>query len=168
MKATKYSLLICIQKLLEIHGSNYAYAGQVKYCELLKEKHGAKIGLRMLNYHLRDLESGGLIKRIKRSRRNEDGTLTLQTTAICITIAGCRYLALKGVNWAWAQLKKLAKKYVPATSFAGTKKTEKTTTEKNDGDDSTKNIGHEAWLEGISLYEKVLGLRTKNPRTGAG
>lgn len=159
MKATKYSLLVTIAKIIETHGGNYSYAGQTKYLELLEGKHEAKIGRRMLNYHMADLEADGLIKRVRRTHRNEDGTISLLTTAICITVKGCRMLAMKGVKWAWAHMKKLAKKYIPAPEGAGMYKAGASEQDVGRQDDGLKSQIGAAKKLGLTLYEHLRGLQ---------
>jgi len=156
VRLTKYSTLICIQKIIEKHNNNYSYASQAKLLELLETIHKVKINVRMLGYHLADLRREGLIKSIKRTHRREDGTLSLLTSATCLTIAGCKYLALKGVKWAWQHLKSLVKKYVPRDTTHAAQKSNETSTESTRNNDSLKEKALSARQRGMSLHTLVL------------
>jgi len=156
VRLTKYSTLICLQKIIEKHGSNYSYASQAKLLELLETIHKVKINVRMLGYHLADLRREGLITSIKRTHRREDGTLSLLTSATCLTIAGCKYLATKGVKWAWQHLKLLVKKYVPRDTTHAAHEKDETITQSESNADSLKTKLVQARLQGVPLHSLLL------------
>lgn len=104
---SKTSLLVTIAHVIKVHDNNWCYATQSKLIELLAQHHQVDIKQRQLNYHLRDLRDAGFIKTIKRTRREEDGTLTLMSSATCLTIKGCLRLFQLGMAWALRHLKKL-------------------------------------------------------------
>lgn len=108
---TKSAILVMIAKVVQKYKGNWCLATQETFISLLKLHRNVKIARRMLNYHLSDLRDQGLIKTIKRTKRNADGTLCLLSSATCITIKGCYVLARGGYSWAYKHAKKLRKKY---------------------------------------------------------
>lgn len=113
MRTTKYDVLITISYIIRKYKGNWCYASRVKLLELLEEFHYIKIGYRQLGNHLADLRDSGLIKSIRRTHRNDNGTLCLLTSARCLTITGCKYLLKRGVLWARNHLARLKAKYIP-------------------------------------------------------
>jgi len=108
--------LVTLSKVIQKYKGNWCLATQETLLLLLKEYHGIKINRRMLNYHLADLRNHNLINTIKRTRRNEDGTLCLLSSSTCLTVKGCYVLARNGFAWAYKHAKKLRKKYFPFIS----------------------------------------------------
>lgn len=113
MRATKVQLMTTISAIIKKYKKKYCTASQAKMIELLESFYGVKIHKRMLGYHLADLRKSGLIKSIRRTHRNADGTLCLETSATCITVAGYQELWKMGSEWAKKMYDKLKKKYFP-------------------------------------------------------
>jgi len=113
MRSTKVQTLTTIAAIIRKYKKKYCVASQQKLIELLLKYYGVEIGIRMLNYHLADLRRMGLIKSIKRIYRNRDGTITLNTSATCITVRGYQELWKMGCEWAKTMYEKLKKKYYP-------------------------------------------------------
>jgi DNA-binding transcriptional ArsR family regulator len=99
--------------VIKKYKKKYCVASQKKLTELLTEHYKVSIKRRMLNYHLADLRKAGLIKSIKRTYRNRDGTLCLNTSATCLTPLGYYELWKLGCEWAKKMYDKLKKKYYP-------------------------------------------------------
>lgn len=116
MRATKVQTMTTIAAIIKKYRKKYCIASQAKIVELLKSFYGVEIKERMLNYHLADLRKAGLIKSIKRSYRNRDGTLTLNTSATCLTPYGYYELWKMGNEWAKKMYDRLIKKYCPKIS----------------------------------------------------
>lgn len=116
---SKTSLLVTVGSIIRKYEGNWCYAGQTRILELIKDIHGIDIKRRQLNYHLADLREGGLIRTIKRTRRNADGTITLLSSATCLTQKGCWRLIQLGVRWAISHLRKLKRKYMPPSPESG-------------------------------------------------
>ena len=113
MKNTKLQTLTSIAAVIRKYKKNYCFASQAKIIELLKTFHNTEIKARALNYHLADLREWGLIKSIKRSKRNDDGTVCLKTSATCITPTGYKELWKLGCEWAKKMYESLIRKYNP-------------------------------------------------------
>jgi hypothetical protein len=113
MRNTKVQLLTSIAAVIRKYKKKYCTASQEKLIELLTEFHDVSIQRRQLNYHLADLRRYGLIKTIRRTHRNKDGTLCLETSATCITPAGYWQLWMMGSEWAKKMYEKIVKKYIP-------------------------------------------------------
>jgi DNA-binding transcriptional ArsR family regulator len=102
-----------IAAVIKKYKKKYCIAGQKKLIELLTEHYKVSIKRRMLNYHLSDLRKAGLIKSIRRTYRNRDGTLCLNTSATCLTPLGYYELWKLGCEWAKKMYDSLKKKYYP-------------------------------------------------------
>lgn len=113
MRSTKVQLVTTISAIIKKYKKKYCVASQAKLIELLETFYGVKIKRRMLGYHLADLRKMGLIKSIRRTHRNSDGTLCLETSATCITCLGYHELWKMGCEWAKKMHDKLKKKYHP-------------------------------------------------------
>lgn len=156
MQCTKISTLVCIMSVIKKHEGNYSYASQNKYLELLKNIHKINISRRQLNYHLRDMENEGFIKRIKRHVRGEKGMLITKTTAICMTIKGYFFLAKKGIAWALKKAKELTKNAVAEQVSATAAKHIHIKNAETCGQDSLALKAREARKHGVSLYNLLL------------
>jgi len=114
MIGTKFKTMSTIARIIEKYQGNYCTASQEKLCELLGKYQGADIGTRTLRYHLRNLRATGLIKSIRRTHRNPNGTLCLRTSAICITCWGYEQLyKITRYQYFKIMADKLKKKYYP-------------------------------------------------------
>jgi DNA-binding transcriptional ArsR family regulator len=113
MRATKMQVMTTLAGVIRKYKKKYCIASQGKIIELLDSFYDVSIKERMLNYHLADLRKAGLIKSIKRTYRNRDGTLCLNTSATCLTPLGYKELWKLGSEWAKKMYYKLAKKYFP-------------------------------------------------------
>lgn len=111
---TKSAVLVTVSKVIQKYKGNWCLATQNTIILLLEEHHKINIKRRSLNYHLADLREHGLIRTIRRNGRNADGTLYLLSSATCLTIKGCYYLARNGYNWAYKKAKQLQKTYYPS------------------------------------------------------
>jgi len=114
MLPTKVATFVTISKIIQKHNTNWSYASQNTYLNLLTLFHNIEIRRRMLNYHLADLRRQGLIKTWRRTKRNEDGTLCLLSSATCLTMKGALFLYKLGSLWALRHYKALKKKYAPS------------------------------------------------------
>jgi hypothetical protein len=113
MRHTKLQTLTSIAAVIRKYKKNYCTASQEKLVELLVKYHGVSIQRRMLNYHLADLRKLGLIKTVRRTHRNKDGTLCLETSATCLTPSGYLELLKLGCEWAKKKYNQLMDKYFP-------------------------------------------------------
>jgi len=113
MRATKVQVMTTLAGVIRKYKKKYCIASQGKIIELLDSFYDVSIKERMLNYHLAHLRKAGLIKSIKRTYRNRDGTLCLQTSATCLTPLGYYELWKMGCEWAKKMYDKLIKKYYP-------------------------------------------------------
>jgi DNA-binding transcriptional ArsR family regulator len=102
-----------IAAVIRKYNKKYCVAGQQKLIELLATYYNVSIQKRQLNYHLADLRKAGLIKSIRRTYRNRDGTLCLNTSATCLTPLGYHELWKLGCEWAKKMYDMLKKKYYP-------------------------------------------------------
>jgi len=94
MKLTRKALpiLLTLNKLNKFHNSLYCYPSQNKLLDLLSKFTSLKISLRQLNYDLQNLESHGLILRIRRHRRTKHHGIEFRSTLYKITIIGYNLL----------------------------------------------------------------------------
>jgi hypothetical protein len=99
--------------VIKKYNKNYCIASQKKLIELLAKYYGVSIQRRMLNYHLADLRKFGMIKTVRRTHRNKDGTLCLETSATCLTPIGYYELWKLGCEWAKKKYDQLMSKYFP-------------------------------------------------------
>lgn len=113
MRCTKVQVMTSIASVIRKYKKSYCVASQKKLIELLADHHRVSIHRRMLNYHLADLRKFGLIKTIRRTHRNKDGTLCLETSATCLTAAGYWELWKLGCEWAKKKYYQLINKYFP-------------------------------------------------------
>lgn len=113
MRNTKVQLMSSVAAVIRKYKKKYCTASQEKLIELLADHYGVTIHRRMLNYHLADLRKFGLIRTIRRTHRNKDGTLCLQTSATCLTPAGYWELWKLGCEWAKKMYNKLIARYCP-------------------------------------------------------
>jgi len=114
MQHTKVATLVTISKVIQKHSKNWCYASQNTILNLLSSFHNIGIHRRMLNYHLTDLRRAGLIKTWRRTKRNEDGTFCLLSSATCLTMKGALFLYKLGSSWALRHFNALKKKYLPS------------------------------------------------------
>ena len=121
MRVTKLQLLSTIAHIIKKYDNSFCFASQAVFIELLAKHYGTHIKIRQLNYHLADLRRMGLIKSIKRNKRNPDGTICLQTSATCLTPHGYFQLFKLGVAWAHQRYKELIARYYPPTPKRQTK-----------------------------------------------
>ncbi|MBA7605377.1 hypothetical protein ES703_12508 [subsurface metagenome] len=113
MQHTKVATLVTISKVIQKHSKNWCYASQNTILNLLTLFHNVGIQRRMLNYHLADLRTSGMIRTYRRTHRREDGTLCLLSSATCLTMKGALFLYKLGSLWALRHFKALKKKYMP-------------------------------------------------------
>lgn len=113
MLPTKIATFVTISKVIQKHNTNWSYASQNTYLNLLLSHHNIHIHRRMLNYHLADLRAQGLIKTYRRTHRNDNGTICLLSSATCLTMKGALSLYKMGNLWALRHFKSLKKKYSP-------------------------------------------------------
>ena len=102
------------------------------------------------------MQHEGLIERIKRMHRGENGKICYNTSAICITIKGWYLLAKRGIAWAWKKMNELKKRYMPQQqkSTAAVAQVVPTRIE-NTTDSVVRQIQH-ARNKKLSLYEHLL------------
>ena len=165
MQLTKYSLLTSISMIIRKYNGKYCYASQARFLELLEEFHGIKIKVRALNKHLADLRKEGIIKSIRRTKREADGTLCLQTSATYITIKGYSLLVQEGVDWCKGILHQLKKKYMTWYEKQQEKGKEGETLPCVSQPDTLKNVASKAKTEGKSVYDYVKELAGKQRTT---
>jgi len=131
MRITKLQLLSTIAHIIRRYDGNFCFAAQATFIKLLAKHYGTHIKIRQLNYHLADLRKAGLIKSIKRNKRNPDGTICLQSSVTCLTPHGYYQLFKLGVAWAHQRYMNLIAKYFPATPKKEIKKQEWSAKEHN-------------------------------------
>jgi len=102
-------ILSIIQGLSKFHGKKYCYPSQKKILELLKNRLGIKISIATLNRHLRVIEDKGLLRRIRRLRRDPVKGMIFQSTVYVICYKGYMLLTKTGVM-VWKHVKKVFKK----------------------------------------------------------
>lgn len=113
MNTSKIAVLITQASIIKKYKGNWSFASQQTVLSLLKKCHDTVIKRRQLGYHLADLRREGLIKTIKRTRRDPDGTVCLLSSATCLTMKGCVFLYRLGQVWALKHLNNLRSKYHP-------------------------------------------------------
>lgn len=111
MRNTSYSLLVSVGKIIEKSGGFWSKASQQKYTELLAKIHNVNISKRTVRYHLLNQTNQHMVRRYRRWKRASSGRVNAQTTAICLTVHGYKYLLAKGFTWAGLQIKRLNQKY---------------------------------------------------------
>lgn len=124
MRITKLQLLSTIAHIIKRYDNNFCFASQATFIRLLAKHYGTHIKIRQLNYHLADLRKAGLIKSIKRNKRNSDGTICLQTSVTCLTPLGYYNLFKLGVSWAHQRYMELVARYFPPNPKKETKRQE--------------------------------------------
>jgi len=152
MRATKVQVLTTLSAIIRKYKKKYCTASQDKLIELLSTFYGVKIKRRMIGYHLADLRKAGLIKSIKRTHRNGDGTVCLETSATCITPHGYHELWKMGSEWAKTMWDKLKKKYFPRE----TTKTKTTAPINQEEVDQRRALGRAMFK--TEAYKKTFGL----------
>ena len=113
MRSTKVQVMTTLAAVIRKYKKNYCIASQEKLIELLVKYYDVSIQRRMLNYHLADLRKFGMIKTVRRTHRNKDGTLCLETSATCLTPIGYHELWKLGCEWAKKKYNELMSKYFP-------------------------------------------------------
>jgi hypothetical protein len=111
MYLTKVAILTTYGKLIQKHRKNYVYPSQASILELLSRYHSISISRRTLAYHLADLRVLGYIKSIRRHHRTIEGQIEQLSTAVCLTMSGCRLLWKLGSSFALFHLKKLSSRF---------------------------------------------------------
>lgn len=114
MQITKFSILRAIAFNVQKYKKNYCYMSQSKILEVLKTIYDIDINKRSLNYHLADLRSEGFIISIKRTHRNNNGTLCLLSSATCLTQQACKLLVKFGYQYFRKVFQMLRSKYWPS------------------------------------------------------
>lgn len=118
MISTATALFVTNGLILQKSGRLWIYPSQAKQLELLKKRHGRKIADRTLRWHHLNFKTEGKTFRKRRWERNPDGTVFMQTTGMCYTIAGYRDLANLGLLWAKDRIRQLIQKYGPESDSA--------------------------------------------------
>lgn len=102
-------VLSIIQGLSKFHGKKYCYPSQKKILELLEKRLGIEISIATLNRYLRVIEDKGLLRRIRRLRRDPVKGMIFQSTVYVICYKGYMLLTKTGVM-VWKHVKKVFKK----------------------------------------------------------
>lgn len=92
MYSKRHAILNCLFKISKKYNKLYCYPCQVKILELLNRYYNIKICRRQLNYYLKDLESQGYIKRIRRIKRDKSGRLLPLSTLYLLTRKALSFL----------------------------------------------------------------------------
>lgn len=102
-------ILSIIQGLSKHYGKKYCYPSQKKVLELLKNRLGIKISIATLNRYLRVIEDKGLLRRIRRLKRDPLKGMIFQSTIYIITYKGYTLLHQMGAM-VWKYLQRISKK----------------------------------------------------------
>ena len=100
MKNTKVSLLVTLFACMGNGNSHYTKAHVDVIIDLLAKIHETKVKRRWIFECLRYLEDNGLIKRKKRYKRQDDGTILQTSSMISFTFKGVKELYKLGVRGA--------------------------------------------------------------------
>lgn len=111
MQISKFSILRIIAFNVQRYGKNWCYMSQDKMLKILSSVYNVKIERRNLNYHLASLRDQGLIISIRRTHRNQNGTLCLLSTATCLTQEACKLLIKFGYQYFRKLYASIRKKY---------------------------------------------------------
>ncbi len=111
-------ILSIIQGLSKYHGKKYCYPSQKKVLELLKNRLGIKISIATLNRYLRVIEDTGLLRRIRRLRRDDVKGMIFQSTIYIITYKGYTLLHNMGAM-VWKYIQRISKKKKPVNKSPG-------------------------------------------------
>ena len=93
-------VLLALFKISVKHKKYYSYPSQLKILELLKQWRGITRCRRTLNYWLRKLEDGNLLKRRRRIGHDPVYGLIFHSTLYMITLKGYYLLKASGVDCA--------------------------------------------------------------------
>ena len=96
MKDINLAILCTIAAVCAKYNTRYCCITQERFLQLLEEFYDVKITRRTLNYHLKELEEGNLIKRFRRVTRNKDGTL--RTLPTVYTLGHKAYFLFKRIT----------------------------------------------------------------------
>ncbi|MBA7492403.1 hypothetical protein ES702_02953 [subsurface metagenome] len=102
-------VLSIIQGLSKYHGKKYCYPSQKKVLELLKNRLGIQISIATLNRYLRVIEDKGLLRRIRRLKRDPLKGMIFQSTIYIITYKGYTLLHQLGTR-VWKYIQRVSKK----------------------------------------------------------
>lgn len=102
-------ILSIIQGLSKFHGKKYCYPSQKKVLELLKNRLGIRISIATLNRYLRVIEDKGLLRRIRRLKRDHVKGMIFQSTIYIITYKGYTLLQNMGAM-VWKFIQRVSKK----------------------------------------------------------
>lgn len=111
-------VLSIIQGLSKFHGKKYCFPSQKKILELLKNRVGIKISIATLNRYLRVIEDEGLIRRIRRLKRDSVKGMIFQSTIYIITYKGYTLLHQIGAM-VWKYIQRVSKKEKPVKKTPG-------------------------------------------------
>lgn len=94
---------------------HYCFPTQKKILEILKKRWGICVSRRTLNRYLGCLEREGMIKRVRRHKKGEDGKIKFGSTLYFVLQRGFRFLSRVGevfrsIGWVWRRKKEGALK----------------------------------------------------------
>jgi len=102
-------VLSIIQGLAKHYDKKYCYPSQKKVLQLLKNRLQIKISIATLNRYLRVIEDKGLIRRIRRLKRDPVKGMIFQSTIYIITYKGYTLLHKVGAM-VWKYIQRVSKK----------------------------------------------------------
>lgn len=118
MRHTSTAIFVTNGLILKKSRKLWIYPSQAKQLQLLVKFHGIKIAGRTLRYHHLNHKNDRFTYRKRRWKRRKDGTVFIQTTALCYTVSGYQYLYRLGNPWAKDRIKTLIQKYGPKSDTA--------------------------------------------------
>jgi len=96
-----------IHGLSNYHGKRYCYPSQERFRIFLRDRVEITISIATLNRWLRAVEDMGLLKRIRRIRRDPKLGMVFKSTIYYLTLKGYMLLARQGVA-VWGKIKALS------------------------------------------------------------
>jgi len=118
MIPTSTALFLTIGLIMKKAKGMWIYPSQKGMLLILHKIYDIDIADRTLRYHRLNFKNDGRIKCKRRWDRNDDGTVFMKTTRMCLTILGYQDLLKMGHQWAGKCIKYLIQKYGPLSDSA--------------------------------------------------
>lgn len=104
MNSVDLSIIQSFQYIANKKNRGYCESSQLKVLSFLQKYYNTVICRRTLNYHLRALEDGAFIRRIRRHKRGPDGKILFHTTVNILKSKALKFLAqlahwFKKIGW---------------------------------------------------------------------
>ena len=111
MIPTSTALFLTIGLIMKKAKGMWIYPSQKGMLLILHKIYDIDIADRTLRYHRLNFKNDGRIKCKRRWDRNDDGTVFMKTTRMCLTVFGYQILLKMGHSWAGNCIKYLIQKY---------------------------------------------------------